>query len=63
MALINCKKKDKKKSKEMKITEKCIFCQEEYLRETLCEVVGQEKSDILQVSICQDPVFDMKQLL
>ena len=37
----------KKKNKE-----KCIFCQEEYLRETLCEGVGQEKPNILQVSIC-----------
>jgi len=33
--------------------EKCIFCQEEYLRETLCEDVGREKSNILQVSICR----------
>ena len=33
--------------------EKCIFCQEEYLRETLCEDVGREKPNILQVSICR----------
>ena len=38
------------KNKENK--EKCIFCQEEYLRETLWEDVGQEKPNILQVSIC-----------
>ena len=38
------------KNKENK--EKCIFCQEEYLRKTLWEDVGQEKPNILQVSIC-----------
>ena len=37
---------------EKKNKEKCIFCQEAYLRETLCEGVGQEKPDTLQVSIC-----------
>ena len=41
----------KKKNEENK--EKCIFCQEEYLRETLCEDVGREKPNILQVSICR----------
>ena len=37
---------------EKKNKEKCIFCQEEYLQVTHCEGVGQEKSNILQFSIC-----------
>merc|ERR1711874_689834 len=40
-----------KKNKENK--EICIFCQEEYLRETLWEDVSKEKPNILQVSICR----------
>ena len=38
------------KNKENK--EKCIFCQEEYLRETLWKDVSQEMPNITQVSIC-----------
>ena len=34
-------------------TEKCIFCQEEHLRETFWEGVGQEKPEIIQISICK----------
>ena len=34
-------------------TEKCIFCQEEYLRETLWEDAGQEKPNIFQIAICK----------
>merc|ERR1712179_248299 len=40
----------KKKKQEKKET--CIFCQEEYLRETLWEGVGRAKASVLQVSIC-----------
>ena len=40
-----------KKNKETK--EKCIFCQEEYLRETLWEDVDKQQPNILQVSICK----------
>ena len=32
--------------------EKCIFCQEEYFQENLCEDMGREKPNILQVPIC-----------
>merc|ERR1712090_78792 len=39
-----------KKKQEKKET--CIFCQEEYLRETLWEEVGRVKPSVLQVSIC-----------
>merc|ERR1712179_827918 len=39
-----------KKKQEKKET--CIFCQEEYLRETLWEGVGRAKASVLQVSIC-----------
>ena len=34
-------------------TEKCIFCQEEHLRETSWEGVGQEKPEIIQIPICK----------
>ena len=34
------------------VTEKCILCQEEHLRETFWEVVGQDKSEIMQIPIC-----------
>ena len=34
------------------VTEKCIFCQEEHLRETFWEGVGQDKSEIMQIPIC-----------
>ena len=34
-------------------TEKCIFCQEEHLRETFWEGVGQEKPEIIQIPICK----------
>merc|ERR1712090_50086 len=40
-----------KKKQEKKET--CIFCQEEYLRETLWEEVGRAKPSVLQVSICR----------
>merc|ERR1712030_16972 len=41
-----------KKKQEKKET--CIFCQEEYLRETLWGGVGRAKASVLQVSICVD---------
>ena len=34
------------------VTEKCIFCQEEHLRETFWEGVGRDKSEIRQIPIC-----------
>ena len=34
-------------------TEKCIFFQEEHLRETFSEGVGQEKPEIMQILICK----------
>merc|ERR1711913_223827 len=40
-----------KRNRETK--EKCIFCQEEYLRETLWEDVDKQQPNILQVSICK----------
>merc|ERR1712179_376744 len=46
------KDKTKPKKKQEK-KETCIFCQEEYLRETLWEEVGQAKPSVLQVSICR----------
>ena len=33
--------------------EKCIFCQEEHLRETFWEGLGQEKPEIMQIPICK----------
>merc|ERR1711874_474686 len=40
-----------KRNRETKET--CIFCQEEYLRETLWEDVDKQQPNILQVSICK----------
>ena len=53
MSINNSKPNGFSKLYKNKNIEKCVFCQEEYFRETLWEGVGQEKPEIFQISICK----------